>query len=252
MEIEAFNLNKQLLLFDLDDTLVHCNIYFEQVLNKFSHQMIEHFGSGFINEEGIKKKQQEIDLIGVEKLGFTLDHFPQSLVDTYEFLCKLYNELPTEDKIDEIRILGQSVYHMNIEPYPDMIETLNQLKQSGHTLFLYTGGVMEVQFRKINQLGLEYFFENRIHVARHKTIAEMDRLLNRIHADRSNTWMIGNSLRTDIVPALENGIHAIFIPANNEWNYNIIEVNSKPVGAYLTIGSLIQVPDAINHYLENR
>lgn len=245
-------MNKQLIIFDLDDTLVHCNIYFEKVLNQFCSQMIILFGDMLIKEEKIKQKQQEIDLIGVEKHGFTLDHFPQSLVDTYLFLCNLYNKLPTVETEDEIRLLGQSVYHMKIEPYPDMVETLNRLKKTGHTLFLYTGGVTEVQFRKINQLGLEYFFENRIHVARHKTIEEMERLLHRIHADRSNTWMIGNSLRTDIVPALESGIHAIFIPADNEWNYNIVEVKTEPAGAYLTIGSLIQVPDAIRHYLENR
>jgi putative hydrolase of the HAD superfamily len=252
MEIEAQKMSKQLILFDLDDTLVHCNIYFEQVLNKFCHQMIENFGSALINEEQIKKKQQEIDLIGVEQLGFTLDHFPQSLVDTYTYLCELFGERPAENMIEMIRALGQSVYHLDIEPYPHMIETLNCLKKSGHTLFLYTGGVTEVQFRKINQLGLEYFFENRIHVARHKTVEEMDRLLHRIHADRSNTWMIGNSLRTDIVPALESGIHAIFIPADNEWNYNIVEVKTEPAGAYLTIDSLIQVPDAITSYLEKR
>jgi putative hydrolase of the HAD superfamily len=64
--------------------------------------------------------------------------------------------------------------------------------------------------------------------------------------------MIGNSLRTDIVPALESGIHAIFIPADNEWNYNIVEVKSEPAGAYLTISSLNQVPNAINAYLKNR
>jgi putative hydrolase of the HAD superfamily len=214
--------------------------------------MIERFGSKRINEEQIRKKQQEIDLIGVEQLGFTLDHFPQSLVDTYLFLCDLYNEMPENETKEKLRLLGQSVYHMDIEAYPDMVETLNQLKQSGHILFLYTGGVTEVQFRKINQLGLEYFFENRIHVARHKTIEEMDRLLHRIQADRSNTWMIGNSLRTDIVPALESGIHAIFIPADNEWNYNIVEVKTEPAGAYLTISSLNQVPNAINAYLKNR
>lgn len=242
----------QLILFDLDDTLVHCNIYFERILDTFASKLSKIFVDSPFDIAQIRKKQKEIDLIGVEKLGFTLDHFPQSLVDTYSYFCDLA-DIPVEAKyVTLFQDLGYSVYHLQIDPYPNMIQTLNKLKDAGHILYLYTGGVAEVQFRKINQLGLEYFFENRVHVARHKTIEEMDRLLNRIHADRTSTWMIGNSLRTDIVPALEAGIHAIYIPTLNEWEYNIVEVNTQPKGAYLTIKSLIHVPQTIADYVENR
>jgi putative hydrolase of the HAD superfamily len=245
-------MTKQLILFDLDDTLVHCNIYFEQTLQQFTASMVEIFGSDKMNSDEIRKKQQEIDLKGVEKLGFTLDHFPQSLVETYHYISAVYGTNPDIAVESIVRELGERVYFLEIEAYPDMVETLNTLKNQGHTLFLYTGGVAEVQFRKVQKLGLDYFFENRIHVARHKTIEEMDRLLTRIHADRSNTWMIGNSLRTDIVPALESKIHAIFIPADNEWNYNIVEVKSEPAGAYLTISKLAEVPAAITNYLRSK
>jgi putative hydrolase of the HAD superfamily len=240
----------QLIIFDLDDTLVHCNLYFERILDTFAEKLSEILTAERFDVAQIRKKQQEIDLIGVEKLGFTLDHFPQSLVDTYTYFCKLSGQQIDERYITLFRELGRSVYELQIDPYPNMIETLNELKAQGHILYLYTGGVSEVQIRKVNQLGLEYFFENRIHVARHKTIEEMDRLLYRIHADRSNTWMVGNSPRTDIVPALEAGIHAIYIPTQNEWEYNLVEVTSSPKGAYYTLEKLSEVPAAIANYIK--
>jgi putative hydrolase of the HAD superfamily len=241
-------MSPQLIIFDLDDTLVHCNIYFERILDTFAERLVKIINNPVYSQEVIKKKQQQIDIQGVEKLGFTLEHFPQSLVDTYYYYCDLLSLKVKREHITFFQELGQSVYEQKIEPYPNMIETLTELKTQGHTLYLYTGGVTEIQLRKINQLGLEYFFNNRIHVARHKTIEEMDRLLYHIHADRENTWMIGNSLRTDIVPALEAGIHAIYIPTLNEWEYNVVEVTTEPKGAYITINQLKDVPAAMREY----
>lgn len=240
----------QLIIFDLDDTLVHCNIYFERILDSFASQLVQLLNDPHLNEKDVRRKQQEIDVKGVEMLGFTLEHFPQSLADTYIYFCReTKNEI--EERYEELfKNLGRSVYELQIDPYPNMVKTLEILKNQGHTLYLYTGGVAEVQFRKINQLGLEYFFENRIHVARHKTIEEMDRLLYRINADRKSTWMIGNSLRTDIVPALEAGINTIYIPTLNEWAYNIVDVHSSPKEAYLTLRTLSEIPQAIHTYLE--
>jgi putative hydrolase of the HAD superfamily len=61
--------------------------------------------------------------------------------------------------------------------------------------------------------------------------------------------MIGNSLRTDIVPALEKNINAIYIPAETEWKYNIVDVKVKPKGTFFTLDSLRKVPDAIHSHI---
>jgi putative hydrolase of the HAD superfamily len=57
--------------------------------------------------------------------------------------------------------------------------------------------------------------------------------------------MIGNSLRTDIVPALQCGIHALYIPAKVEWKYNIIEIDVVPKGTFMTLSNLIDVLQVI-------
>ncbi|MNN57615.1 hypothetical protein D3C81_1726100 [compost metagenome] len=61
--------------------------------------------------------------------------------------------------------------------------------------------------------------------------------------------MVGNSLRTDIIPGLEQGTHVIYIPAPNEWHYNVVDITVKPKGAFLTLSSLNQVPEAIHGYV---
>lgn len=119
--------------------------------------------------------------------------------------------------------LGLSVYEHPVEPYPGMVETLNLLRSQGHELLLYTGGETAIQQRKIEQMKLAEFFEDRIYIRQHKNAEALEEILRSRFFDRTSTWMIGNSLRTDVMPALSAGINAVYIKIPNEWLYNIVE-----------------------------
>jgi len=67
--------------------------------------------------------------------------------------------------------------------------------------------------------------------------------------DREHTWMIGNSIRTDVVPALTAGIHAIHVRTPEEWHYNVVQIDVEPKGAFFTLDKLIEVPDTIHRYM---
>lgn len=238
----------QTLLFDLDDTLIHCNKYFIQVIDQFAEQMKQWFVSFGIPKTQFISKQLELDIVGVKKFGFVPHRFPASLVETYEYFC---NRLGRQQNIDEkkqLTELGYSVYEFENAPYPHMEETLDQLATQGHELCLYTGGDPEIQHAKIKRLRLETFFGERIYIARHKTSAAMEQLISKLGVDRTSTWMIGNSVTTDIIPALKARLHAIFIPAEKEWDFNKGEVNIIPEGTYLELTSLREVPEAITQY----
>ncbi len=241
-------MKRQHIIFNLDDTLVHCNKYFVQVINRFADQMTDWFPG--IPREQVKQKQLEIDLRSVDKNGLTTEHFPQSFVDTYKYYCELAGREAEETKIDALRRLGESVFQIPVEPLPYMYETLERLKAEGHELYLHTGGDEANQRRKIAQLELAAYFDNRVFVSQYKDTAALEKILKQMKFDRDSTWMVGNSLRTDIVPAVELGIHAIHIPAKLEWEYNVVEVKSEPKGAFLTLNSLQEVPDAIHEYLK--
>jgi putative hydrolase of the HAD superfamily len=246
MEVNPMKL--QSILFDMDDTLLHCNKYFELVTEQFVDQMETWFHGYGIKQQEIRSKQAELDVAAVHSYGFTAEHFPQSFVDTYEHFSDLEGRPKSKAEAKFLLKLGHSVYEQEIEAYPNMKETLTALKSRGHELSLYTGGVKEVQLSKVARFGLDEFFQDRIFIALHKNTEAMEEVLVNNGLDRRRTWMIGNSIRTDIVPALENGIHSIHIPAIHEWDYNNVDIRVQPRSTFLRLSSLHEVPEAIERH----
>ncbi len=238
---------KQTILFNLDDTLAYCNRYFNQVIGKFVYQMTNWFN--FLTKEEIRQKQLEIDLDAISRHGLRSDRFPESFIDTYKYFCDLTGKEKKKNDIEFLRELGFEVFKVPVEPVPFMNETLNRLKDEGHELYLHTGGDEVNQRRKITQLELTTYFEHRIFISEHKDTTALSDILKTIDADPEVTWMVGNSLRTDIVPALEKDLNAIYIPAETEWKYNEVEVTAEPKGAYFTLNTLREVPDAIHNHI---
>lgn len=241
---------KQTLLFDLDDTLIHCNKYFHLILEQFSDLMEEWFQPLGIPKSEILRKHTEIDIAGVQVFGFKSEHFPQSFVDTYRYFSQLTGRPSSPLEEERLWKLGMSVYELEVEPYPHMEETLEALAREGHDLHLYTGGDARVQQNKIDRLKLQRFFDDRIYIRQHKNTEAMEQIIKERGLDRSSTWMIGNSLRTDVMPALKCGIHSVYLQHENEWQFNVVPIEQQPSGAFLTLQSLIEVPPAIRGYLD--
>ncbi|MBJ6363687.1 HAD family hydrolase [Paenibacillus sp. GCM10012307] len=239
---------RQTLIFDLDDTLIHCNKYFFNVLERFVSLMHAWFEGYGVTEEDIRQKQVEIDIQSVSQLGFLIDHFPQSLVSTYDYYTDKYGRAASAVEKDTLWKLGVSVFDYEAEPYPHMEETLDALAKQGHTLHLYTGGEPIIQQRKVERLALERYFGSRIYVRHHKNNEALEQILTEGQFDRAHTWMIGNSIRTDVMPALTAGIHAIHVEALSEWAYNVVPVDVQPRGAFLLLKQLREVPSAIEQY----
>lgn len=238
---------KQTILFDLDDTLIHCNKYFDIVLVQFADLMTTWFKGYRLTEDEVRSKQSELDIAGVHKLGFTAEHFPQSFLETYDYFSAQTGRNPSEEERQQLYKLGKSVYEFpDIEPYPDMTETLERLQHAGHELFLYTGGEAAIQQGKVKKMELDAFFGDRLFISSHKTTEVLESILTKSRFDRNTTWMIGNSIRTDVVPALETGINAIHIPAITEWSFNVIDILVKPKRAFLQLNKLLDVPPAIH------
>ncbi|MEK4511198.1 HAD family hydrolase [Paenibacillus sp. FSL K6-2524] len=235
----------QQILFDLDDTLIHCNKYFELILSQFADIMVDWFQSYRIDVQEIRSKQIEIDVEGVSKLGFASLHFPQSLIDTYRYFCFQCGRDHTAMEEEILMKLGMSVYDLPIEPYPGMVETLDHLQEQGHELSLYTGGESVIQRRKIEQMKLSEYFQDRIYIRQHKNVEALEGILQSRNFERKHTWMIGNSLRTDIMPAISAGINTVYIKLPDEWTYNIVELKKDTDTTMYTVSSLEDVPRII-------
>lgn len=242
----SFSIKQQQIIFDLDDTLVYCNKYFEMILSQFADMLKDWLGNHRISTKDIRSKQVEIDVAGVHKLGFASRHFPDSLIDTYRFFCSEVNRQVDQAEEHYLMDLGMSVYEQEIEPYPGMVDTLDTLQAQGHELFLYTGGETVIQQRKIEQMRLADYFQDRIFIRQHKNVEALEQILKSRYFERDHTWMIGNSLRTDIAPALSAGINSIYIKHPDEWSFNIIELEHKSDNSMYTVSSLVEVPKIID------
>lgn len=236
---------RQQIIFDMDDTLVHCNIYFEHILDQFADLLAEWLQESRITPAEIRAKQTEIDVAGVQQIGFVSSHFPQSLIDTHRYFCRMLGRKPKLAEEDQLMKLGMSVYEQEVEPYPGMVETLTLLQSQGHELFLYTGGETVIQQRKIEQMKLADYFQDRIYIRQHKNVEALEEILSSRHFERRRTWMIGNSLRTDIVPALTAGINTIYIKHPTEWSYNLVDLQKDQHTSMYTVSSLEDVPGII-------
>lgn len=235
----------QQVIFDLDDTLVHCNKYFDLILGQYFELMSDWFNLYGLTINEIRNKQVEIDVYTVNTSGLASDNFPKSLIATYRFFCAKYNRPTDLQHEQQLHKLGLSVYDQEIEAYPGMVETLDTLKQDGHHLFLYTGGDDTIQQRKIEQMKLAAYFDDRIYIRQHKNVEALENILSSQGFDRTRTWMIGNSLRTDVLPAVTAGIKSIYLKQQNEWSYNLIELKQELQEAVMTISAIHEVPPVI-------
>lgn len=235
----------QQVIFDLDDTLVHCNKYFDLILGQYFELMSDWFGGEGPTTSEVRNKQAEIDVETVNTSGLASDNFPKSLIATYRYFCAKYNRPSDPYQEQQLMKLGLSVYDQEIEAYPGMVETLDILKQDGHKLYLYTGGDDTIQQRKIDQMKLGIYFDDRIFIRQHKNVESLENILATHHFDRKVTWMIGNSLRTDVLPALTAGINSIYLKQENEWLYNLIELQREMQQSVQTITSISEVPPVI-------
>jgi putative hydrolase of the HAD superfamily len=243
-------MNQQTLILDLDDTLVHCNKYFVESRNRFANVMKKWFKP--LSKEEILKKQSEIDIKSVEQNGLHSSIYTQSLVDTYRYFCEANGRKMKASEINQVEKMGQSVFQRKVKPFPYMYEILDTLQAEGHQLYLFTGGDAANQSRKINQLGLRDYFEERIFIFEHKNTEAMQQVIAKINADKKDIWMIGNSLKTDIKPAIELGLNAIHIPAEIEWTYNIIDIDIEPSGTFAQLKSLRHLPEFIREQAYER
>ncbi|REK77096.1 HAD hydrolase-like protein [Paenibacillus paeoniae] len=241
---------KQQLFFDLDDTLIYCNKYFFFVVDQFVDSMSTWFsGYGIVTPNAVRDKQMDRDIALIGDTGFKSEHFPQSFLDTYAYFSDATGRKRSVVEEDFLWKLGISVYDHETEPYPNMEHTLDELASAGHELHLYTGGELLIQQRKIQRMGLERYFSSRIYIRQLKNNDALEQILKQGIFDREHTWMIGNSIRTDVVPALTAGIHAIHVRTPEEWHYNVVQIDVQPRGAFFTLDKLIDVPDTIHRYL---
>ena len=208
---------QQHLLIDGDDTLWENNIYFERAIEAFTD---------FLDHSALKPHEVRAVLDEVEMTqGYGSASFARSLEETYRQLAE--REVSNED-LEQVRNFA-----MQIRDHPMLVmngvqETLAYLSPR-HRLVLLTKGQEEEQKLKIENSGLGIYFEHML-VVEEKDVETYVRLVEELNLDTPNTWMIGNSPKSDINPALMAGLNAVFIPHSHTWRLEQQEIRQFQEG----------------------
>jgi len=227
----------QTLLFDADDTLWENNIYFERAIAAF----ISYLDHRVHSPEEVRHHLNAVERKTTTAHGYGLKSFRRSLIQTFE---ELSGSPVTEEKHQRILQFVNSIGDREIELLPGVRETLPQLAQR-HRMLLVTKGDDEEQRDKLARSGLASCFVGTEVLVEKKEEAYRE-LGARHGCEARTTWMIGNSPKSDINPALAAGFNAVFIPHDFTW---VLEHEAvEPVPAEQTLIELKSFVDLLLHF----
>lgn len=196
------------LLIDADDTLWENNIYFERALTDF----ISFLRHKQLSPVEVRDVINDVERENVKLHGYGLKSFTRALITSFE---RLSAEPITDAIHTTISGFAQRVAEHPIEIMPGVSPTLDYLS-ARHPLYLITKGDGAEQRRKIELSGIADYFA-AVEVLPEKSEETYRVLLDLKNFKPGETWMIGNSPKSDINPSLAAGLNAVFIPHDNTW-----------------------------------
>jgi putative hydrolase of the HAD superfamily len=208
-------------LIDADDTLWENNIYFERAITSF----ISYLDHRVHTSEEVREHLNACERVTIAKYGYGLQSFRRSLVDCFE---QLSDGPITPEKHERIVSFTEAIASQEIELLAGVEKTLRELG-ARHRLILVTKGNSEEQNDKVERSGLRKMFA-AVEIPHEKTAEMYRELAVRHDCDTANTWMIGNSPRSDVNPALAAGLAAVFIPHDFTWvlEHEVVEAPEDP------------------------
>jgi len=216
----------QTLLIDADDTLWENNVYFERAIARFISFLNHHE----FTPEQVREVLNDVERECIVKHGYGLHSFAHALVDTFE---RLSPAPVTPELHEQVLSFTRIIENHDIEFLSEVPQTLEYLSQR-HRLILVTKGAQAEQSGKVERSGVKRYFAATEIVAE-KNADAYGQIAQKYECDHNSTWMIGNSPKSDINPALAAGLHVIFVPHGDTWILEHEEVNPAPAGQKLLI-----------------
>lgn len=197
------------LLIDADDTLWENNIYFEQAFDEFA---------GFLNHSSYAPAQvrailDEIEIVNNKVHGYGSLNFGRNLRECYQRLCE--RQIDPHD-LDHVMSIAERIMTHPIQIIDGVEDTLKELCQR-HDLTLFTKGHPEEQKLKVDSSGLAIYFGHTA-IVKEKDVAAYQAIVAERNLSPEKVWMIGNSPKSDINPALAAGLNAAYVPHDRTWH----------------------------------
>jgi putative hydrolase of the HAD superfamily len=197
------------LLIDADDTLWENSIYFDRAFEQFV-ALLDH---SHLTAPEIREVLDEIESESIRTHGYGSANFGRNLQICFQRLAERHYD---DFDLDRVRQLTRQILQQPIELIEGVRETLADLA-TRHHLTLFSKGHSEEQHMKVERSGLSGFFQE-CRIVREKHAAAYRAVVEELRMDPAATWMVGNSPKSDINPALEAGLAAVLVPNENTWS----------------------------------
>jgi len=202
-------MNRCHLIFDADDTLWENNIYFEAAFDEFC----AYLNHSSMPPGEIRRVLDEIEIVNAQIHGYGSRNFARNLAQCYQRLAE--REISQRD-LEAVMAFAHAILERPVQVLEGVPETLAELA-ARHELTMFTKGDPEEQRLKIEQSGLgRHFVHTAIVKEKHEPAYRA--LAEERGFDVNRTWMIGNSPKSDINPALAAGLSAVFVPHPRTWS----------------------------------
>jgi putative hydrolase of the HAD superfamily len=201
-------MTSQFLLIDADDTLWENNIYFERAFDEF----VAYLDHSALTPPEVRAVLDEMEAANAKIHGYGSLNFGRNLRQCYEHLTE--RAVRPED-VRTVMAFAERILECPMETITGVPETLEYL-HTRHDLTLFTKGNPEEQKLKIDRSGLGPYFRHTA-IVKEKDTAAYRLLVEERRLDPARTWMVGNSPKSDINPAMEAGLNAVFIPHAHTW-----------------------------------
>ncbi len=233
----------EILAFDADDTLWNNEIYYTRAKEEFA-DWLEIYED---DREQVKLRLDEIEEGNVEFYGYGIKSFTLSMV---EAAIQISGGLISPDHLEEIIGLGRNMLRTPVEVFPGTEAVLKTLARDWEMMLITKGDVFE-QSKKIERTGLGGYFRH-IEIVGEKTTPVYRALIERHRLDPQRFLMVGNSLRSDILPVLELGGQAVYIPYAHTWSHEHKVDHFDTQDGYYEIEHLGQLPELIEKLARER
>ena len=208
-------MNLKVIAFDADDTLFVNEPYFQETEQKFCALMSDYLSEQGLSQELFKTEVDNLHLYGYGIKGYTLSMIEAAL--------KISNNTLSVEAIEKIIVFGKELLQRPIELLDGVEETLKSL-HGNYKLVVATKGDLKDQRRKLHDSGLGAYFHH-IEVMSDKQEKDYSDLLNRLEIKPKEFFMIGNSLKSDVLPVLGIGGYAAHVPYHTTWEHE--KINHK-------------------------
>jgi putative hydrolase of the HAD superfamily len=205
-------MNLKVIAFDADDTLFVNEPYFQEVEEKFCALM-----SDYLSKQGLSQELFKTEIENLELYGYGIKGYILSMI---EAAMRISNNTISIEIIEKIIEHGKELLQKPIELLDGVEETLKAL-HGKYKLIVATKGDLKDQQSKLHRSGLGHYFHH-IEVMADKQEVNYEKLLKRLEINADEFFMIGNSLKSDVLPVLNIGGYAVHIPFHTTWEHEKI------------------------------